>query len=85
MAVRPLRKQRAFLRAVVRAAWADQLVVLRLLFCTSLEVAQVVIEDRQVALLADSSSRSCGRTNDEAKFITGVMLPVDGGQSARIG
>jgi len=23
--------------------------------------------------------------SDEAKFITGVMLPVDGGQSARIG
>jgi NAD(P)-dependent dehydrogenase (short-subunit alcohol dehydrogenase family) len=23
--------------------------------------------------------------SDEARFITGVMLPVDGGQSARIG
>ena len=23
--------------------------------------------------------------SDEAKFITGVMLPVDGGQSAKIG
>ena len=23
--------------------------------------------------------------SEEAKFITGVMLPVDGGQSARIG
>ena len=23
--------------------------------------------------------------SDEAKFITGVMLPVDGGQSARVG
>ena len=23
--------------------------------------------------------------SDEAKFITGVLLPVDGGQSARIG
>jgi NAD(P)-dependent dehydrogenase (short-subunit alcohol dehydrogenase family) len=23
--------------------------------------------------------------SDEAKFITGVVLPVDGGQSARIG
>jgi hypothetical protein len=23
--------------------------------------------------------------SDEARFITGVMLPVDGGQSARVG
>jgi hypothetical protein len=26
-----------------------------------------------------------GQTPDEARFITGVPLPVDGGQSARIG
>jgi hypothetical protein len=25
------------------------------------------------------------RENDEARFITGVLLPMDGGQSARIG
>ena len=33
----------------------------------------------------DIANASLFLASDEAKFITGVLLPVDGGQSARIG
>ena len=33
----------------------------------------------------DVANAACFLASDEASFITGVMLPVDGGQSAQIG
>ena len=39
----------------------------------------------QMGTAWDTAFAALFLASDEAKFITGVMLPVDGGQSARIG
>jgi NAD(P)-dependent dehydrogenase (short-subunit alcohol dehydrogenase family) len=46
--------------------------------------AQVPL-DRKMGTAWDVAYAALFLASDEAKFITGVLLPVDGGQSARIG